>query len=205
MSKKQSNWKRNPKHVYYVSLLNSKEWQGINGLRARTLRAHPLCQLCEKQGLVVSAVDVHHLKPVEGVGGRYHEGDVLPESVKEAMRERCFDEKNVIALCIPCHIRIHKEMNSHYGQMRDLPNLPHEEQPKQEPTALGNFFTRMTGEEYHERPKPKKGIRRTPLGWMTKEEFKQKLEDNQKKWIDNIEHGFTNTEGTSGVDADTKD
>jgi hypothetical protein len=63
----------------------------------------------------------------------------------------------------------------------------------------------MTGEEYHERPKPKKGIRRTPLGWMTKEEFKQKLEDNQKKWIDNIEHGFTNTEGTSGVDADTKD
>ena len=40
---------------------------------------------------------------------------------------------------------------------------------------------------------------------MTKEEFKQKLEDNQKKWIDNIEHGFTNIEGTSGVDADTKD
>ena len=37
------------------------------------------------------------------------------------------------------------------------------------------------------------------------QEFKQKLEDNQKKWIDNIEHGFTNTEGTSGVDADTKD
>ena len=82
MSKKQSNWKRNPKHVYYVSLLNSKEWQGINGLRARTLRAHPLCQLCEKQGLVVSAVDVHHLKPVEGVGGRYQEGDILPDSVK---------------------------------------------------------------------------------------------------------------------------
>ena len=205
MNKKQSNWKRNPKHVYYVSLLNSKDWQGINGLRARTLRAHPLCQLCEKQGLVVSAVDVHHLKPVEGVGGRYQEGDILPDSVKEAMRERCFDEKNVIALCIPCHIRIHKEMNSHRGQMQDLPNLPHEEQPKLEPTALGNFFTRMTGEQYHERPKPKKGIRRTPLGWMTKEEFKQKLEDNQKKWIDNIEHGFTNTEGTSGVDADTKD
>jgi hypothetical protein len=130
---------------------------------------------------------------------------VLPDSVKEAMRQRCFDEKNVIALCIPCHIRIHKEMNSHRGQMQDLPNLPHEEQPKQEPTALGNFFTRMTGEQYHERPKPKKGIRRTPLGWMTKEEFKQKLEDNQKKWIDNIEHGFTNTQGTSGVDTDTKD
>ena len=82
MNKKQSNWNRNPKHVYYVSLLNSKEWQGINGLRARTLRAHPLCQLCEKQGLVVSAVDVHHLKPVEGVGGRYQDGDVLPDSAR---------------------------------------------------------------------------------------------------------------------------
>jgi hypothetical protein len=96
-------------------------------------------------------------------------------------------------------------MNSHRGQMQDLPNIPHEEQQKQEPTALGNFFTRMTGETYKPKPKPKKGIRRTPLGWMTKEEFKQKLEDNQKKWIDNIEHGFTNIEGTSGVDADTKD
>ena len=37
-----------------------------------------------------------------------------------------------------------------------------------------------------------------------KEDLEQN-EDNQKKWIDNIEHGFTNTEGTSGVDADTKD
>ena len=202
--KKKSNWTRNPKHRYYVSLLNSQEWQGINGLRARTLRAHPLCQLCEKQKIVASAVDVHHLKPVEGVGGRYKEGDVLPESVKEAMRQRCFDPDNVIALCIPCHIRIHKEMRSHQGQMRDLPNMPHEEQ-KQEPTALGSFAQRMTGETYNPKPKPKKGIRRTPLGWMTTEEFKEKQKQNLDKWKENLTNGFTNIEGTASVDAATED
>ena len=202
--KKKSNWTRNPKHRYYVSLLNSQEWQGVSGLRARTLRAHPLCQLCEKEGIVASAVDVHHLKPVEGVGGRYTEGDVLPESVKEAMRQRCFDPDNVIALCIPCHIRIHKEMRSHQGQMRDLPNMPHEEQ-KQEPTALGNFAQRMTGETYQPKPKPKKGIRRTPLGWMTPEEFKEKQKQNLDKWKENLTNGFTNIEGTATVDAATED
>ena len=204
MNKKQSNWTRNPKHRYYVSLLNSQEWQGINGLRARTLRAHPLCQLCEKKNIVASAVDVHHLKPVEGVGGRYKEGDVLPESVKEAMRQRCFDPDNVIALCIPCHIRIHKEMRSHQGQMRDLPNMPHEDQ-KQEPTALGSFAQRMTGENYNPKPKPKNGIRRTPLGWMTTEEFKEKQKQNLDKWKENLTNGFTNIEGAASVDAATKD
>lgn len=199
-----SNWKKNPKHVYYVSLLNSKDWQGVNGLRARTLRAHPLCQMCEKEGIVKSAVDVHHIQPVEGVGRRYQPGETLPESVKEAMRLRCFDPNNVIALCIPCHIRIHKEMNSHRGQMQDLPNLPHEEQ-KQEPTALGNFFTRMTGEQYHERPKPKKGIRRTPLGWMTNEEFQDKQQQNLDNWANNLKDGFTDTKRTSDMDSKSED
>ena len=199
-----SNWKKNPKHVYYVSLLNSKDWQGVNGLRARTLRAHPLCQVCEKEGIVKSAVDVHHIQPVEGVGRRYQLGETLPESVKEAMRQRCFNPNNVIALCIPCHIKIHKEMRSHYAQMWDLPNLPHEEK-KQEPTALGNFFTRMTGEEYHERPKPKKGIRRTPLGWMTKEEFQDKQQQNLDNWANNLKDGFTDTKRTSDVDSKSED
>ena len=199
-----SNWKKNPKHVYYVSLLNSKDWQGMNGLRARTLRAHPLCQMCEKEGIVKSAVDVHHIQPVEGVGRRYQLGETLPESVKEAMRQRCFNPNNVIALCIPCHIKIHKEMRSHYAQMWDLPNLPHEEK-KQEPTALGNFFTRMTGEEYHERPKPKKGIRRTPLGWMTKEEFQDKQQQNLDNWANNLKDGFTDTKRTSDVDSKSED
>ena len=202
--KKKSNWTRNPKHRYYISLLNSQEWQGINGLRTRTLRAHPLCQLCEKQKIIVSAVDVHHLNPVEGVGGRYKEGDVLPDSVKEAMRQRCFDPNNVIALCIPCHIRIHKEMRSHQGQMRDLPNMPNEEQ-EQEPTALGGFAQRMTGDTYKPKPKPKKGIRRTPLGWMTPEEFKEKQKQNLDKWKENLTNGFTNTQGTATVDAATED
>ena len=88
--------------------------------------------------------------------------------------------------------------------MRDLPNMPHEEQ-KQEPTALGSFAQRMTGETYQPKPKPKKGIRRTPLGWMTTEEFKEKQKQNLNKWKENLTNGFTNIEGTASVDADTKD
>jgi 5-methylcytosine-specific restriction endonuclease McrA len=195
---------RNPKHTYYVSLLNSQEWQGVYGLRARTLRKHPLCQICEKKGIVSSAVDVHHLQPVESVGGRYNEGETLPESVKAEMRRRCFDENNVIALCVPCHINIHKEMRSHYGQMRELPNIPHEEQ-KREPTALGSFCERMTGTAYREKPKPKKGIRRTPLGWMTREEFKERQQQNLDKWANKLKDGFTDTTGAASVDAHTED
>lgn len=206
MEKKRNNRNRNPKHIYYVSLLNSKDWQGINGLRARTLREHPLCQLCEKEGIVSSAVDVHHLKPVEDVGPRLREGDTVPDWVKEAMRERCFDPNNVIALCIPHHIQIHKDMKSHQGQMAMLPNLPHEQpEIKEDTSALGNFAKRMTGQTVMERPKPKKGIRRTPLGWMTQEEFRQKVKDNQDKWANNIRYGFTDTQGTASVDAAAED
>jgi 5-methylcytosine-specific restriction endonuclease McrA len=200
MNKKKSNWKRNPKHVYYVSLLNSQEWQGINGLRARTLRAHPLCQLCEKQGLVVSAVDVHHLKPVEGVGPYINVGEELPEWVKAAMRERCFDEKNVIALCIPCHIEIHRQMKSHKGQMAKLMPKVENDQTRQ----LEGWVQQVSGGTCEARPRIKKGIRRTKYGWLTKEELKQKQAEELENWKRKC-YGLSHIKDAPAMDAQSED
>lgn len=88
----------------YQKLLNAKEWKT---LRAWYLRKHPLCELCEEKGLVVSAVDVHHIVPVEsakGIGGT---------STVEAMRELCYNPNNLQALCISCHANLHRQQHSH--------------------------------------------------------------------------------------------
>lgn len=174
---KQRGNNRNPKHIYYVSLLNSQEWQGVHGLRANTLRAHHFCQLCEKAGIVRAAVDVHHLKPVEDVGRYYQPGEELPEDVKAAMRERCFDPKNVIALCVPCHIDIHRQMRSHYGQTaRQMPK-----DDSQQAQDLNAWVNRVSNGKSEARTF-KKGVRKTRYGWVTKDELKFKRAEEFEEW-----------------------
>ena len=78
----------------YQRLLNSKRWKM---LRQEYLRAHPLCERCKADGLIRSAIDVHHKVPVESA-------HTLAE-----MEQLAFDWNNLQALCIPCHSAIHKE------------------------------------------------------------------------------------------------
>ena len=54
--------------------------------------AHPLCELCEEEGRVVAAVDVHHIHSpfVEGM-------------------EYALDAFNLLSLCKECHGRIHTD------------------------------------------------------------------------------------------------
>ena len=180
---KQSNRNRNPKHLYYIKLLNSKEWKGVDGLRARTLTAHPLCQMCEREGIVSSSVDVHHIKPVEGVGQTYNQGEDLPEDVKAAMRQRCFDPDNVIALCIPHHIGIHRDMRSHAWQ--NVRAMPKDKQTKDE-QQTEDWLSKVRGGTATAKPKTRKGIRRTPLGWMTKAEYHAKTKEDVESWIERM-------------------
>ena len=189
---------RNPKHIYYVSLLNTQEWQGVNGLRVKTLRAHPICQKCNRW----SAVDVHHLKPVEGVGRYYQPGEELPEDVKEAMRERCFDPHNVIALCVPCHIEIHRQMKSHVGQMvKTMPKVENDQT-----RSLQDWASHVSGGKCEARPLVKKGIRRTKYGWLTKEELRQREEEELNKWKEKIKgKGCKDITATPSVDTGTED
>lgn len=192
--------RRNPKHVYYMSLLNSQDWQGVNGLRVRTLREHPLCQMCEKEGIVRSAVDVHHIYPVESVGRTYYPDEELPESVKEEMRRRCFDPNNVIALCVPHHIEIHRQMRSHYGQMiKTMPKVENEQTQR-----LDDWVKQVSGGKCEARPQIKKGIRRTKYGWMTSEEFKQKQTEEFEKWKEKC-YGLANIKDAPAMDTQSED
>ena len=80
----------------YQRLLNSRRWKE---LRVWKLQHNPLCELCQQEGGYISAsVDIHHIKPVESA-----------TSLKE-MEELCFNPANLMALCIPCHVKVHKEM-----------------------------------------------------------------------------------------------
>ena len=204
---KQRGENRNPKHIYYVSLLNSQDWQGVNGLRARTLRKHPLCQMCEEDGIIKSSRDVHHLRPVEDVGRYYQPGEEVPEEVKAAMRERCFDEKNVIAVCREHHIQLHRQMQSHVGQQAQT--MPKD--VTESSVMMANFITRITGHEVTpEQVAPvRKGIRKTRFGWVTKEEFKEKIEQQHKDWKSNLLNRFTHddsgTKDAPAVDAPAED
>ena len=79
----------------YQRLLNSKRWKM---LRQEYLRQHPLCERCKREGYVRSAIDVHHKVPVESA-----------HTIQE-MEQLAYDWNNLQALCIPCHVKTHKEM-----------------------------------------------------------------------------------------------
>ena len=83
-------------------IYNSKEWQE---LRIAKLRANPLCEECMKEGIVTAARCVHHVVPIETARTR------------DDMRRLAFDEHNLMALCFPCHARIHKEMGSNTAKI----------------------------------------------------------------------------------------
>ena len=82
----------------YQRLLNSKEWKQ---LRRWKLEQNPLCELCQAEGKVVAAIDVHHMQPVETARSL------------EDMRALCFNPANLQSLCIMHHAKVHKELKSH--------------------------------------------------------------------------------------------
>ena len=79
----------------YQRLLNSRRWKE---LRVWKLQRNPLCEICKAEGYVRAAVDVHHIKPVESA-----------RTLME-MEELCFSPTNLMALCIPCHQKVHTEL-----------------------------------------------------------------------------------------------
>lgn len=82
----------------YQHLLNSKRWKT---LRQWKLEQNPLCELCLREGKVVSAIDVHHKTPVESA------------RTPDEMERLAFDPNNLQALCINCHAKVHREARSH--------------------------------------------------------------------------------------------
>ena len=89
----------------YQHLLNSKRWKQ---LRQWKLEQNPLCELCEREGKVVSAIDVHHKVPVESA------------RTPDEMERLAFDPNNLQALCIPCHAKVHREARRHTRRSHEM-------------------------------------------------------------------------------------
>lgn len=63
-----------------------RAWKRI---RDRHMNAHPLCELCLKEGRYTTAEQVHHIKPLAEGG------------------DHC--EENLMSLCTACHAKIHAD------------------------------------------------------------------------------------------------
>ncbi|MBQ4386153.1 MAG: HNH endonuclease [Prevotella sp.] len=101
--KRPTSWRcRNPKQQKdKQEIYNSREWRDLRILK---LRANPLCEVCEQEGIVTAAHAVHHRHPIE-------------ESTSKAeMRKWAFMWDNLVSVCDACHAKIHKEMKSNSKQ-----------------------------------------------------------------------------------------
>jgi len=94
--KQPTSWRcRNPKQQKdKAEIYNSREWRE---LRIQKLRANPLCEECEREGIVTSAHAVHHRHPIED------------STSKAEMRKWAFMWENLVSVCDACHAKIHKE------------------------------------------------------------------------------------------------
>lgn len=88
----------------YQKLLNSKRWHEVK--RFVWKRAGGLCERCKREGFITAGVDCHHKTPVESAN---------PDD-PEAMKRLAYDVNNIELLCVPCHIKTHQELRSHYAE-----------------------------------------------------------------------------------------
>jgi 5-methylcytosine-specific restriction protein A len=78
---------RNPRHGEFYG----NNWRRV---RAIYLAAHPVCEVCESEGRLTPATLVHHKKPIaEGGSNR---------------------ESNLMAICLPCHSRLHGRQGDYF-------------------------------------------------------------------------------------------
>lgn len=89
--------------IRYQKLLNSKRWMKVK--RQVWQRAEGLCERCKRDGIaergvpyITPGVDCHHKIPVESA------------KTEQEMERLAYDVNNIELLCIPCHIKTHKEM-----------------------------------------------------------------------------------------------
>ena len=80
--------KRKERMVIY----NSNIWRA---LRMAKLRDNPLCEMCEREGIVKPADDVHHIQSFMSV-------DDQDERIALA-----YDYDNLMSLCDECHTKVH--------------------------------------------------------------------------------------------------
>jgi len=79
----------------YKYVYNTSQWRK---LREAYLMLHPLCEMCEKDGKVNEAVEVHHITPISNANDELE------------MKELGYNPDNLMALCEECHHKLHNKM-----------------------------------------------------------------------------------------------
>lgn len=79
-------------------IYNNDTW---HSLRTSKLIEHPLCEMCEMEGIIKLAEDVHHIYSPFNYSGT--------ERLQYA-----YDTDNLICLCKECHGKIHGEKKESY-------------------------------------------------------------------------------------------
>lgn len=87
--KKQSINREEREKIYY-----STKWRK---LRTSYLQQHPLCELCQKEGKIVPAIDVHHI--------------ITFMSTTDPLKRiyLAYNPDNLMSLCKECHQKIHNK------------------------------------------------------------------------------------------------
>lgn len=86
------------KNRLYIRLINSKRWRDC---RERQLRQQPLCEVCNKEGRIRLAEEVHHITPIESMS------DAI------SMERLAYDPDNLMSVCRECHHKIHADLMTH--------------------------------------------------------------------------------------------
>lgn len=73
-------------------IYDTSQWRK---LRSAYLQQHPLCQLCQQEGKIVPAVDIHHIISFMSTN------DHLKRLVL------AYNPDNLMSLCKECHQKIH--------------------------------------------------------------------------------------------------
>ena len=87
MDKQYNQYERDPAS-------NKRYGRAWKRIRDRYIKAHPLCEECQKQGKLTPAEEVHHILPLSRGGTNA--------------------EDNLMALCHSCHARITVEMGDRW-------------------------------------------------------------------------------------------
>lgn len=82
----------------YIRIMNSARWRK---LRNDVISEQPVCQECQKHGIVRASRCVHHIVPIES------------QPTEALAIETAFRRSNLVALCFECHKDIHAAERSH--------------------------------------------------------------------------------------------